>query len=793
MTQAGPYGQVGAKLVERGYAALPIIPGTKRPGVPFGAGGWRGMDDWAARAAARLPIDIEVEQWSDSDGGVCVALGKGSRDTVAADLDTDDPALQAAILGALPETQVGKAGQKGETLFYRASPNFPTRRFNVRAPDGTLRRVLDLLGPGTQTVLPPTIHPDTGQPYRWTRLETLDGVDPDDLPWIDDDVGDRIAEALKPFGFEPEIGRPPRVAVAAGEEAPHRRLNDLAMADLGAWVPDLALYKLKRRGDGYVAVPTWRSSHTGRPLEKRGQNLKIHRDGIRDFHDGDRTYTPLDLVMRARGAELGEAFEWLAQRVGYGEDVATDLKPRAVERRDGVLIDAQTGEVIEEPTEPELASGAVGDPRDFPEEHLQVPGLVGDIANWIEATSPKPIRLFAVGSALLTVGTLIGRRVYCGMPRSGAHLYVMTIAGTGAGKERPQEAMRQILDAASAERLHTGAASSASSLAMRLAERPVQVQIIDEVDKVLARSGAKHANAQERELVQDYCTLWGRGMGTFIPNSTTTRGDILIHRPCLSFFGATNFVSFYEHMKAKLLANGFLNRFLVLPRFARVRARQPRLPEEIVPDAIVAAARRLFAFQDAPPPGVDPRRHIAPSATLHDAARPPAMLVVEMTPGAQAIYDECRQRDEKMLERADKDPLYEAWVRGAEMTKRVALIVACGRYVDTDLAGVVVDVDDMRFAARLVDWSLGLFVTNLRENMAENDHEAWMKLVMRILRAAGRTMTRSELYRRVNGRLDSRQLDGVMKYLTTSGEVEELEEQTAGRPKRSYRLIPDPP
>ena len=556
-------------------------------------------------------------------------------------------------------------------------------------------------------------------------------------------------------------------------------------------MPDLGLYRLRRRGGGYVAVPTWRPSSTGRALEKRGLNLKIHPSGIRDFHDLDRPYTPIDLVMSARGDDVNQAFEWLAARVGYGEGVDLDLQPRRVEQRDGVLIDAETGEVLDEPASLAQANAGepAGDPRDFPLADLQVPGLVGEIADWIEATSPKPIRLFAVAAALLTVGTLIGRRVYCGVPRSGAHLYALTIAGTGAGKERPQEAMRQILDAVSSTRLHSGASSSAASLAMRLAERPVQVQIIDEVDKVLARSGNRNANAQERELVQDYCTLWGRGMGTFIPNSTTTRGDIFIHRPCLSFFGATNFVSFYEHMKAKLLANGFLNRFLVLPRFERVRARRPRLAEEIVPPTIITACKRLFEFQDAPPPGADPRRHIAPSTNLHDPVRPPEMVVVEMTAEAQAIYDACRERDERMLEQADKDPLFEAWVRGAEMTKRIALIVACGRYVDTDLAGAVVDEADMRFASRLVDWSLGLFVTGLRENMAENDHEAGMKLVLRILRRGGSVMTRSDLYRRVDGRLDARQLDGVMKYLTTSGQVEELEEQTSGRPKRSYRLL----
>ncbi|WP_407528416.1 DUF3987 domain-containing protein [Methylobacterium oryzisoli] len=777
----GAYGQVGARLVELGYAAIPIIPGTKRPGVPLADGSYIGMDDWQARFRNRLPLDVEVDRWSDSGAGVCVVLGPPSGGVVSADIDTDDVAIRAAILSVLPETMVGKAGQKGETLFYRGSASFPSRAFNIPGADGKPVRVLDLLGPGKQTVLPPTVHPDTGQPYRWTRLQALDAVSPDELPWIEDDVAERIAEVLKPFGYAPEPERPPRREAPEGEEAPHRTLNNRAMADLGAWVPDLGLYKLRRMLGGYRCVATWRPSHGGRPLEKRSANLKIHPDGIRDFHDGDRTYTPLDLVMVAKGCGLDEAFEWLAGRLGFGAGLTIDLQPRRVEMREGVAIDAETGEVLEAP--------ASGDARDFPDEDLQVPGLVGEIADWIVATSPKPIRLFAVAAALVTVGTLIGRRVYCGTPRSGAHLYVMTIAGTGAGKERPQEAVRQILDSVSSHRLHTAAASSASSLALRLAERPVQVQVVDEVDKILRRVGHRMANAQEAELLQDYCTLWGRGMGTFIPNSTTTRGDILIQRPCLSLYGATTFTSFYEQMRAKMVANGFLNRFLVLPRFERVGVQAKVLPEEVVPEAITAAARRLFEFQDAPPPGVDPRRHLGATATLMDPTRPPPMVVVEMSAEAQAIYDECRERDEDMLRRADRDPLFEAWSRGAELTKRVALIVACGRFAEDGLEGVIVEEGDMAFARKLVDWSFSLFVTGLRENMAENEHQAGLKAVLSFIRELRRPVTRSEVYRRVDGRMDARLLDGVMKYLVTSGQVEEMSEKTKGRPKTFYRLI----
>lgn len=785
----GPYGQIGVRLIERGYAAIAIMPGTKRPGTVDGRGRWSGLDSWQKRYAKQPPNEWEVQRWSERpDAGVGMVLGPVSRGVVCADIDTDDPDIKAALLEILPETLVGKAGQKGESLFYHAGPDFISRRFNVRGADGKLVRVLDLLGAGTQTVLPPTLHPETGKPYVWTRLHTLDDVAPEDLPEIDNSIHERIIEALKPFGYEEEREKPAARPHSDGD-SPHRDLNNLAMERLADWVPALGLYRCRRARGGYEAVATWRPSSSGRPAEKRKLNLKIHPAGIKDMGT-DRTYSPLDLVMEGNGQDLDDAFAWLSEKLGWASvDIVDLVASQRIEIREGVTIDSDTGEILDE--NPSAPPGQAGDPRDFPDEHLQVPGLVGEIADWIMATSPKPIRLFATAAALVTVGTLIGRRVYCGTPRSGAHLYVMTIAGTGAGKERPQEAVRQILDAVSSHRLYTAAAASASSLAMRLNERPVQVQIIDEVDKILRRAGHRHASSQESELIQDYCTLWGRGMGTFMPNATTTRGDMLIQRPCLSVYGATTFTSFYEQMKAKMLANGFLNRFLIMPRFERVAFNPSVQPEEVIPAGLVASARRLFEFQDVPPPGVDPRRFIGGSASLSDPSRPPEMRIIEMTPEAAALYEDCKTRDEQMLRRSDQDPMLEVWSRAAELTKRVALIVACGRYADASLHGAVVDGSDMAFARRLVDWSMTLFVTGLRENMAENDHQASVKLVLNIIRQAGEPVTRSALYRRLDGRLDARQLDGIMKLLIESEQIAEQVIKTMGRPKKLYHIVPD--
>jgi len=60
--------------------------------------------------------------------------------------------------------------------------------------------------------------------------------------------------------------------------------------------------------------------------------------------------------------------------------------------------------------------------------------------------------------------------------------------------------------------------------------------------------------------------------------------------------------------------------------------------------------------------------------------------------------------------------------------------VAC--YAGSGLDGAAVEEGDMAFAASLVDWSIGLFVNGLRENMAETDIQANMKMVLRFIRGA---------------------------------------------------------
>jgi hypothetical protein len=99
----------------------------------------------------------------------------------------------------LPHTPFKKRGKKGVTLFFRgAIDNFSYNR-NVK---GIQERMVDVLGEGRQTVLPPSIHPDTKQPYYWVGEKALENSRIEDIPEIPANAIEIIAKALIDFGYQ---------------------------------------------------------------------------------------------------------------------------------------------------------------------------------------------------------------------------------------------------------------------------------------------------------------------------------------------------------------------------------------------------------------------------------------------------------------------------------------------------------------------------------------------------------------------------------------------------------------
>ena len=177
------FAETALPLLAAGYSPIPILPGTKRPAF---AGWQRCCDVPMARH--------EVKRFAASrtSYGTGVALG---RRLLAIDIDTADETIIAAIRSVVPASPIAKRGRKGRTDFYLDK----TGTVRARKFSSDFGMLVEILARGNQTIVPPSLHPDTGLPYLWLGPHSLENTQLDRLPVIEPVIGDRFASVLMPW------------------------------------------------------------------------------------------------------------------------------------------------------------------------------------------------------------------------------------------------------------------------------------------------------------------------------------------------------------------------------------------------------------------------------------------------------------------------------------------------------------------------------------------------------------------------------------------------------------------
>jgi len=738
-----PYALHGERIVDLGYSAIPCRPGSKRPGSMSG-NSWWGRNDWQ-QYCDRLPSEFETRSWSRwPDAGICVALGYGG--IVAIDVDTDDPDMCAALAAVMPLSTVQKRGQKGFTAFYRGSREVKSAAYNVNG-----ERVVDLLGHGKQTVCPPTLHPDTGRPYVWLTDDTIENTHPHDLPELPDDIGDRIAAALEPFGYAPTY-----VARPAGEgygNSIWREINTLALSRLDDWVPALELAKCKRNArGGYVAIPHWRRSNRGRPLMERSPNLKISPDGIKDFHDGDRGYTPIDLVMAAMGCGLDYADEWLRGRLGYTEPSLYGLAPWFP--KPAANDDAT-------PIAPLPAPAAVSAPRGKVEPFAPAAagGLLQAIAAWTLDGGRKAVPEFAMMTAITFVAALYSRRALS-PTGAGLNVYLVGLGASGLGKGHPLKALRTIAaDCGLGDLVNAGNPTADSALERMLRQKPALAIPWDEFGLVLqavnARGGSSPAHTVRRALLELYSLSSDMWMGK--QYADPKRADPQpIHSPTLSILGMSTPSTFYEGLTSDNISDGFMNRITVIHATGSPeRRRAPAIM--VTPPSLVELIKR--AEQAA---------RTADMGAYKDATRRPKLAEIPWeNEGVEARWLEIEDWQHEEIEERQA---HEGVVgRAAEQTIKFATIRAISR---GGLAAKVT-LEDVEWGYAIVQRSLDCLDKGVSEYMAGSEFEALCKAIMATLRRQrDGAIAMSTLYRSKGiSKSDDRAITGAIDRLVRIGDV----------------------
>jgi hypothetical protein len=126
--------------------------------------------DWSKWCYEKQEFPIS----SSNQTGIGVCLGPASN-LMALDIDYDE----GRVLNIFPISPIVKRGKKGETRF------FQYRKFDGKKKWHGFG--FEILTEGNQTVVPPSIHPETNVSYEWMNENTLLNFDLDLLPVLDFD------------------------------------------------------------------------------------------------------------------------------------------------------------------------------------------------------------------------------------------------------------------------------------------------------------------------------------------------------------------------------------------------------------------------------------------------------------------------------------------------------------------------------------------------------------------------------------------------------------------------------
>lgn len=544
------------------------------------------------------------------------------------------------------------------------------------------------------------------------------------LPAIVPTVGieNRRVRAWVESAFSDEIGG----VSSCGEGGRNEQLNKAAFA-LGQFVPHLL-------SEGEVRAALVQAARDCGIWKDDGpaQCRKTINSG---FSKGMKEPRPIPADILREEAMIAE-----------GREIARQL----VRKKDGTVIDEETGEIVHDPSEWNTAEADA-----FPEHLTRVPGLMGEIVDWIEATARRPNRTLALTAAIIILGTALGRHV-CGPTKSATHTYMLVTAPTGAGKDHAMQQIKRVLKASSMGRCIGPDGFTASTAVLALMVRtPLTVALIDEFGAFLKRINSRKAGGFEREISKVLRSLWGANFGSTQTPEWTGKPAQTIYAPALSLYGITTAAEFYRSLEGGDITNGFLNRFLMLSVDKRPEEVEPIMPDNEVPANIVEGVKARFAGGNA---------LTVPVVMQYDHE-----VVPQAIPWAdERAYGAYRTLLREIEIASDKDERREAFfARTAEMAVRLATIRASGR----NAFKPAVSVDDLAWGRDVAWWSATNIMRQSADYIAETESQEWANTVVRILKNGGGSMKKRDLLRKLQHRLKSRDLKDLLEAMQSSGTI----------------------
>ena len=704
--------RLGSTLVDQGYSILPLQPSRKIPGTYLGSG-WIGMTGWQ-QFGKRQPVAGELQKWETWLGaGIGIPCG---RYVIGIDIDILDADLAAKVRALafkhLGETSAVRIGLEPKCLLvYRPEGDIPSRKV----------KPIEILSHGAQFV-GYGIHPDTGKAYQWVD-ENLADIAQDDLPAVTADQIETFLAAVAPLLPQQQTLKGAASPIHQGRASVHglTAQDKTRIPDAVAAIPNGDLSWDEWNNIGMALWAATDASNEGLAA--------FHAFGAKSSkYDPAATDARWQHYFKSPPSSIGAGTIYeLARRYGWTGDV-TDIPVV-----DFSAFRAGLGQV--EPPAP------LPPPDPVPTGGLD--GVLGLFVDWAVRTAYRPQPELAIAAGLAMIGALAGRKYELRGART--NIYSVGGAPSGSGKDHARRMVRQALTDAGLHQYEGGdEIASGAGLISAVERHPKILFQIDEFGaglKAIANrdKAPRHAVDIMDKLTKLYSLAASSYYGTEYANQKE-RPRTVIHNPCVCLHGTTVPSLLWDALSSGSSEDGFLPRFLIFESSNHY----PDIPQRLhmpTPDDLIIGLQAIAA-------GV-PDHNAEPMGGGAMVACNP--WPVEETPEARAALDALQHEELEQLRSLEAgSTAVPVWARYTENTIKVALVKA----ISASPSRPVVRIEDVEWAKATVQACMGTLLRGLEEHVADNQQEAAVKRLVRVLRKHGGWMSlgRRDGSKRASGR-----------------------------------------
>lgn len=413
----------------------------------------------------------------------------------------------------------------------------------------------------------------------------------------------------------------------------------------------------------------------------------------------------------------------------------------------------------------------ISDPGPFPESLLQAPGFLGDVMNYTIASAYVPQPALALAGALSLLAVLTGRKVRDKV-NTRTNLYVISVAGTGQGKEAARITNKEILFAAGADKLigPEGLASHAG-LISAVERQPACLFQLDEIGRIMATTNDAKRSPHLYSIITNLLKLYTSAGSIYYSDAyADAERNKSIVQPCAVVHGTTVPESLYAAFSEDSLSSGWLGRVLVFEAPAVRPAKQVPTATE-PPKKVIEFAESWFKTQ----------------AGGNLSGEHPKPITLTTDDEAETVFAELDTYADDQSVKAGA-VFGVLWSRAVEKARKLAMLWACSEGIGTEAR---ITKAGAQWACELTDYLTRRLCWIASRHVASNTIEATsLKIERMIVDAGERGVSGVELLKRTRFLTKKDRQESIL-YLIDTGKIEQTQIRTGkpGRPTYIYNAV----